>query len=186
MKKSYIFILWSLALILSFFLDKYSSILIQFRNPILDKIMIAISFLGSWVYILLFLVVILLWEKQKREWIPVVLISFAVTTLLTYSLKIGVGRSRPDINPLEIKTDKSFPSGHATAVFTAIPIIKKLAPSLKYFWLIFAILVIISRLYLGIHYISDLVAGSLIGYGISSLFIYIEDKTHFFKKSIFR
>jgi undecaprenyl-diphosphatase len=186
MKKRYIFLIWFLALIISFFLDKYLLIIPEFRNPIIDKIMLAISFIGSWIFILIFLVTLLLWEKGKQNYIPVLIISFTVSMFLTYILKGIIPRSRPGINPLEIKQDNSFPSGHATAAFTGVPIINKIFPFFKHFWIVLAILIAFSRLYLGVHYLSDIVAGSLLGYGIATFFMYIENKISFFKKSIFK
>jgi undecaprenyl-diphosphatase len=63
-------------------------------------------------------------------------------------------------NPL---TDHSFPSGHTTAIFsTTIPVIMAF-PILALVLLPIAFIVGISRMYVGLHYPSDVVAGCLIG-----------------------
>jgi len=43
-------------------------------------------------------------------------------------------------------------------------------------WLVIALIVSISRLYLGAHYLSDVIAGALIGYGIGVLVIWVYNK----------
>jgi undecaprenyl-diphosphatase len=63
-------------------------------------------------------------------------------------------------NPL---TDHSFPSGHTTAIFsTAIPFVIAF-PVLAFVLLPLAFIVAISRMYVGLHYPSDVLAGGLIG-----------------------
>lgn len=63
-------------------------------------------------------------------------------------------------NPL---TDHSFPSGHTTAIFSVtIPFIMAM-PLLAFILLPLAFLVGFSRIYLGLHYPSDCLAGCLVG-----------------------
>jgi undecaprenyl-diphosphatase len=53
------------------------------------------------------------------------------------------------------------------------------------FWLGFAILVAFSRVYFGVHYLSDVIAGAFIGYLIGYLAMNLEEKykySNFFKK----
>ncbi|MFD1886109.1 phosphatase PAP2 family protein [Paenibacillus wenxiniae] len=67
-------------------------------------------------------------------------------------------------NPL---TDHSFPSGHTTAIFSVtVPFM--LANTATIPWLLpIALLVAISRMYLGLHYPSDVLVGMLIGSGVA-------------------
>ena len=62
--------------------------------------------------------------------------------------------------------DFSFPSFQAMMVFCAVPLLSKEFPKFKYVWVIFACLVAFSRVYLGVHFLSDVIAGALIGYMI--------------------
>jgi undecaprenyl-diphosphatase len=59
--------------------------------------------------------------------------------------------------------DYSFPSGHSTAIFAITVPFFLLSPSLILVLLPIAMIVSISRIYLGLHYPSDCLAGSLIG-----------------------
>jgi undecaprenyl-diphosphatase len=68
-------------------------------------------------------------------------------------------------NPLK---DHSFPSGHTTAIFSIVTPLIFLNPFIGMFLLFAALLVAISRMYLGLHYPSDVLAGIVLG--ISSSF----------------
>ncbi len=177
MKKKYIFIIWAVALALSFFLDKYFLAIQNFRNPVLDSVMTAFSFIGSWIIIPILIVAIFLWKKQKPL-APVMLIGLGISELLMQTMQLTIPRMRPTT----IITKYSFPSGHASSVFSAVPVINRNFKVFRYCWLALAVLISFSRVYLGVHYLSDVVAGSLLGYGITLFFMYLEDKTSFFKK----
>lgn len=68
-------------------------------------------------------------------------------------------------------TDHSFPSGHTTAVFSVAIPLSLHAPMLGMFLLPLAFIVGISRIYLGLHYPSDVAAGVIIATIASSLTI---------------
>lgn len=98
--------------------------------------------------------------------------SLVVSLGATYVLKKIVDRPRPAetysfINPYIIETDPSFPSGHTTAAFSAATSLSLAARKWyvvvpAYVW---AGTVAYSRLHLGVHYPSDVLAGALIGAG---------------------
>jgi membrane-associated phospholipid phosphatase len=102
--------------------------------------------------------------------------SFLTCTAVTVSLKYGVKRKRPfavydDLEPAAKAGPYSFPSGHtssafatATALSLAFPKWYVIAPSFAW-----AASVAYSRLHLGVHYPSDVLAGILIGVGSSLL-----------------
>ena len=104
-------------------------------------------------------------------------ISSAISFSIGYIMKFLIARPRPfqylNISSIIQVSSSSFPSGHAIAAFTALPILNKSFPKLKILFWILAVLIAISRIYLRVHYLSDVVAGAFIGYIISSLFISI-------------
>ncbi|MBA4853200.1 phosphatase PAP2 family protein [Emticicia sp. BO119] len=90
----------------------------------------------------------------------------------SYILKKVIDRPRPAekypfIHPYIIETDSSFPSGHTTAAFSTATSLSLMAR--KWYVIVPAYLwagtVAYSRLYLGVHYPSDVLAGALIGAG---------------------
>ena len=72
-------------------------------------------------------------------------------------------------NPLK---DHSFPSGHTTAVFSVIVPFVLLTPLLAFYLIPLGISVGISRIYLGLHYPSDVIAGAILGACFGSLCYY--------------
>jgi membrane-associated phospholipid phosphatase len=113
--------------------------------------------------------------------------AIGVDGVMTYSLKKVVNRDRPyvtypDIHPAAYETSNSFPSGHtslafatATAMSLKYPKWYVIAPS--YFW---ACSVGYSRLNMGVHYPSDVLAGALLGAG--SAFVTYKVNEWFWKK----
>lgn len=111
-------------------------------------------------------------DKQtiRNGWVTVGGLAF--TGIIAYSLKYGVNRTAPyitypDLQPYETEVSPSFPSGHAafsffsaTSLSLCYPKWYVIAPS--YLW---AAAVSYSRLDLGVHYPSDVVAGAIIGAG---------------------
>jgi len=160
------------------------------RNSFLDNIFIGIVFISSEIIIFFFLTSILLWQEHKRRWILPLWVTLGVSALVGFLLKISIQRLRPfqagivsissflEANKFSL-LDFSFPSGHSTIVFCAIPILSKEFPKLKYVWIGFAGLVAFSRVYFGIHFLSDVIAGGLIGYLIGTIIIKYEKENRF-------
>lgn len=96
------------------------------------------------------------------------------TTWLTMSLvntllKYAVQRDRPptiilDPEPLmEVPTTSSFPSGHTSTSFACAYVISRLAPRLTVYVFVLAALIGFSRIYVGVHYPLDVLAGAVLG-----------------------
>jgi undecaprenyl-diphosphatase len=141
------------------------------HNPVLDKIAIAITSLGNagLFWILLTLLMLILSKKSKKTaWTSAtaLILSAIIVNLI---LKNLVMRDRPcwidtDVKMLvKIPRDYSFPSGHSSASFASAVAIflrnKKLGTPL----VILALLIALSRLYLFVHWPTDVLAGTAIG-----------------------
>ncbi len=140
------------------------------RCGILDHLVPAITMLGEagWIWILL--AVVLLARKKTRKLGTAVVISLALDLILcNLLLKPIVARSRPfTFRPeltllVKAPRDFSFPSGHTAASFAAA---SALLFSESRGWIpamVLAALIALSRLYLYVHYPTDVLAGVIVG-----------------------
>lgn len=103
--------------------------------------------------------------------------SLAVDITFTYALKVGVSRQRPYVTypdlvrPYKIMSDRSFPSGHTSVAFALATSLTMKYPKWYviapfYFW---AASVGYSRMNLGVHYPTDVMAGAVLGAGSAYL-----------------
>ena len=151
------------------------------RTPMFDQIVIFITSLANYVWYIL--IIGLLLNKPTRK-IGVVLV---VAMILQYLINAGIlkhlfARIRPcnvdTTVDLLIKRPKgfSFPSGHSAAAFCVVGVLYG-AKIRKLFWpvLVLAVLIGFSRLYLYVHFPTDVFVGALcgftIGYGVWRAFV---------------
>ena len=183
-KKTIFVIIIAFFAVLSLFIDNFVSLKIEsIRTPILNNIMIGISFLGKFVSVLIltFLLAsyIILMKKQKKYLIQM-FFALVVSSAIVYFLKEIIHRQRPwsvlPTHPLEKDNDFSFPSGHTNAVFSILPSIWITFNKFRYLWVVFAVLTAFSRIYLGAHYLSDVVFSIILGLVIGYFFIWVENK----------
>jgi undecaprenyl-diphosphatase len=157
------------------------------RNIFLDEFFLGLTFVGSEIIIFFVLTSLFLWQEHKRKWIFPLWMSFGLSIIVSFLLKFFVQRKRPfqlDIVPILPLLEKSshfiwnfsFPSFHAMLVFCSVPILSKEFPKFKYVWVVFAALVAFSRIYFGLHFLSDVIAGGIIGWCIGFLMIQLEKK----------
>ena len=140
------------------------------RNPAFDAIMVCITHLGDAGILWLLLSAVLIISRKYRRIGMIMIASLAVEALIAnIILKPTVARIRPyDINTavtliIGAQHDYSFPSGHTTASFAAATVL--FLNRFKY-WPVFAVLAVLiafSRLYLYVHFPSDVLAGAVIG-----------------------
>jgi undecaprenyl-diphosphatase len=86
------------------------------------------------------------------------------TSLLNALFKYAVQRDRPPTVILDpMPTTSSFPSGHTSTSFACAYVISRLAPRLTIPVFVLAALIGFSRVYVGVHYPLDVVAGAIFG-----------------------
>ena len=152
------------------------------RNDILTVIMKAITNFGNAIPILLISIIIIVNSQDKK--VPIwIILNLFFATVLNQILKYIVQRNRPEGYRLIDESGYSFPSGHSmvsTAFygFLIYLVIKKVKNKhLKDFLVILLgtliVLIGFSRVYLGVHYASDVIAGFFISIAYLILFITI-------------
>ncbi len=133
-------------------IDLVSMNIIQsIKNPILTPIMKAISFVGSIYFFAVFILFLFFYKRKLGAKLTMAII---IQSLIVLPLKILIHRTRPSGLPY------SFPSGHAGRWFNLTFLTSRWY---KVLTIILGILVSFSRIYLKAHYLSDVIAGSLIG-----------------------
>jgi undecaprenyl-diphosphatase len=177
MKKiNYVLVGGTIFLLLSFFIDRpVLSFMNNIRFSALDYFMGWFSQYASLFAVLMVMTTLFLWKEKKTRWIKPLWLSFFAALVIVYTLKFIVLRPRPNellrFIWLTNIADYSFPSFHVASAFAPIAVLDKEFPKLKWFWLGFAVLVSFSRLYFGVHYLSDVAAGALIGYLVGVFFV---------------
>jgi undecaprenyl-diphosphatase len=138
------------------------------QNAFIVEIMRVISDLGTGIAVFFIASIALInLSKSKKKDTFVFWISLAASLAVTYLLKNVFLRERPyPVYDSAYNQFHSFPSGHSTGVFSAYAFLSKFR-IFGIFWLVFSFLVAFSRIYLGYHYLSDVVVGGLLGYAIS-------------------
>lgn len=163
-------------------LDKIRDI---FSSPFLDKVMPIITRLGDdGIFWIILAIIFLCFRKTRKMGFSAALAMIIGLLVVNIFLKNAVGRIRPyELNQgvtllVERLSDYSFPSGHTAVSFEAATAIfirnKKLGiPSL-----ILATLIAFSRLYLYVHYPTDVLVGLVIGVGIAIFASFVVDKIY--------
>lgn len=142
-----------------------------------SSIMLAVTFLGTHRFLIpanLILIIYFLFIK-RHKWYSIKVPAIALTSLgLMFGLKYLFGRPRPD-TPLIFKAEGlSFPSGHALFSVTFYGLLiylvyhgvrhKQLRWAIIAFLLILVFFIGFSRVYLRVHYASDVIAGFCVGF----------------------
>jgi membrane-associated phospholipid phosphatase len=117
-------------------------------------------------------------DLRNRRAVPLVAlaatVSFALASWLNALIKALVGRSRPPHEMglhaiVGVPGSPSFPSGHAMSAFAVAAAIALLAPRLRWPVLALAALIGFSRVYLGVHFWLDVLAGAALGLAVALL-----------------
>lgn len=158
----------------------FDSIILDFihssSNPMVTGIMKAISFIGSAYFLIPFMTIVsfVLIYKRRYYGLKLLILSSLGSYLLNIGLKFIFNRSRPFDYFLVEQGGLSYPSGHSmvTMAFymTIVYLLEKSirdrgkGSTLKIIAILMIGLMGLSRLYLGVHWPTDIIGGYLIGY----------------------
>ena len=164
--------------------DKLAFSLFKIRTPLLTKIFLIITNLGSpYVLILLTLLSFLLKNKKLSF---IITANLGLITIINQVLKFIVKRPRPSDLFLIVETGYSFPSGHSMVSLSFYGLLiyfiykyfknKKLKIFLITLFSLIIVLIGVSRVYLGVHCVSDVISGFLLSLSYLIIFIKVINK----------
>ena len=157
-------------------------------NPVLDKIMPLITVLGdAGIFWIVCSVILMLIPKTRKAGFSMGLALLMGVVLCNITLKPLIGRIRPYDYQWEVygrtiellieaEHDFSFPSGHTIASFEAAFALLLGNKKLGIPAMILAVLIAFSRMYLYVHYPTDVIASIILGIGLAILATWIVGK----------
>lgn len=159
------------------------------HSPFADGVMLLYSSIPVWIPFIIYLCFALAWKRTAREWVPVLLSLLAVVVLcVAYSSLITkplFARPRPIFHPSfmddtrtlyeSIAEPYGFVSGHSAtsfgmAVFSSLLFRNRFFTCVIFLW---ALVMVYSRVYLGVHFISDIIGGAIGGVAIAWMVYYL-------------
>ena len=148
------------------------------NSSFLDQILLWLTYLGSHFAVILFILLSWVLTKQRKILRHLILF-YAFQSAVIYGLKFLIRRPRPFLfleiasklskGPEEI-LDPSFPSAHAALSFMMATLLSFWFPRYRILFFLVAAFIGWTRIYLGVHYPTDVIAGALLGYGLTKLF----------------
>ncbi len=153
---------------------------LHMRCDFLDFWMPKVSALGNWNLLWFSFAALLLARKSTRRF-GIVLIAGLLGVLLVANLGLKniVARDRPCWINEEVRLlvavpwDYSFPSGHSAAAFVSATILCGMDKRVGIIAVLLAVLIAFSRLYLYVHFPTDVLGGTLIGIIIGLIVLYV-------------
>ena len=165
------------------------------KNIFLDWVMPILTEKKNWFPLFGILYVMLLWKGGKKGRTAALLIIAVILLsdqLSSSFFKPMFQRLRPcvaleNVNMLiGLKTSYSFPSSHATNSFATAVFFSYYYPAGKWTYLIFAVLIAFSRVYVGVHYPFDVLIGAALGSICALVIIYVYGYAVFFYEHVWR
>ncbi len=153
-------------------------------NPLLDGLMLSFTTLGL-AYVLALLAVPLWWRGRRVVALDLLLL-LAITLAVTEGIKVATGRPRPcealsdvlmvPLYGCPLEANRAFPSGHTSRAFAVAALLALRFPLRKgSAAFVAAGLIGVSRIYLGVHWPSDVLAGAVLG-GMMALLLEVVDR----------
>jgi undecaprenyl-diphosphatase len=142
------------------------------QNPVLDAVMLVITNIAT-LYIGVPVIAVLIYFSRQRKILWDLGTALVIGIIIVWLLKVLIARPRPeDILNISFWASAeftSFPSDHAATAFLMFGVIGHYLRNWKNRLYLLAILIGVSRIYLGVHYPTDVLAGAFIGILVSQL-----------------
>jgi undecaprenyl-diphosphatase len=159
------------------FLDaRVQEIILNLRVSTWDNLFFIITKIGSWpiIFLLLIFLYIIFYIRNEKDFIVPFVISVLSSGIMTLIIKFLVDRPRPGVD-ISLYTERlaSFPSAHSALTFAFFGLLiyfiwkvkMNLIAKILFGLLFIAIIILvgISRIYLGVHFTTDVLGGYLVG-----------------------
>jgi undecaprenyl-diphosphatase len=166
----------AIAIVIAFrFDDTVRDFIAQHQNPTMRSLMRNVSFFGDWPshLVLGLLLLGIAWQRHSKKWMRIflsMLVAMAIAGVAGTVIKRTIPRARPSVKselrwggPRFSTKYHAFPSGHvlASTAFFGVLIFARRRVGLA--CLPIPILIGFSRMYLGAHYLSDVVCAAVLG-----------------------
>ena len=159
-----------------------------FASERVTAVMTVVTHLGSTYFFIAIVFLSLVLFRRNRinnRYAKLIALNFVGIWILNKIIKVAFHRERPDIMPLINATGYSFPSGHSMLSFSVYGFIiyilykSRKGGLIKYLSIcilsLTIVLIGISRIYLGVHYASDVIGGYLAAFAWLVLLIQLEN-----------
>lgn len=149
----------------------------KLNKPFLEKFMMFWTFMGNFCFIWIVYCGIAFIRGDRKLAISLIIVMLLVNAINNGFIKAIFRRRRPFEDHPDIKIHignpygSSFPSGHSANAFACAMIIMYFYPNYGFISLIVASFIALSRMYLKVHYFTDVVFGALVGALIGMAFI---------------
>ncbi len=142
------------------------------HTVLLDTLARGFSGIGHWGFVWFLVAIGLFYREEIKDhlfFIPFIAVGiFGV--LSEFIIKLIIARPRPysEMGAIILDTpgNYSFPSTHATLAFAFAYVCSHVEPKLRVWMYLLAVFISFSRIYLGVHYMFDVLGGALLGTGI--------------------
>jgi undecaprenyl-diphosphatase len=139
----------------------------------LNDVFVWLSKIGSYglVWLAIGLVLAIVWRRAAP--FALVVLAVAAADGIATLLKVAIGENRPSDKGslLTIPHSHSFPSGHSAVAFAAATVLAWLVPRGAPAFLVLALAIGYSRIYVGVHWPLDVAGGALIGVATALLLL---------------
>jgi undecaprenyl-diphosphatase len=148
--------------------------------PFLDWVIPWVTHLGSHIAVIVFLILCFIFMRKKKNLLYLLLL-YGIQSGVVYGLKFLIRRQRPLLflemaskiskGPGEV-LDPSFPSAHTLYAFMMATLLATWFPRYRVIFFVVAAFIGWTRIYLGLHFPTDVIVGGLLSYGMTKLFIH--------------
>lgn len=149
-------------------------------SPVLDHVIPWVTHLGSHIAVILFIFLSWMATKKRKVFFHLLLL-YGIQSGVVYGLKFLINRKRPFVfletlsklskGPGEV-LDPSFPSAHTLFAFMMATLLATWFPRYRIIFFIIAGFIGWTRIYLGLHFPTDVIVGGFLGYGITKIFLH--------------